>query len=327
MKQLFIAWTTYIRRPESMKSHFQYELVFMRPFFTRKFLKPLNYLIHSVHTSLLLMHKRPKVLWVQIAPTPLLYLAALYKLFNRRAVVVADCHNSMYHPPWIIFPWAIALLNYCNIVLVHNDMMYKKALRFGIRKEKLFILETRPAQLGIEQQYEQGFKGATIVMPCSFDSDEPIETVFEAARLIPKINIIITGNTNRAIGKHSLIDAPNNVTLTGFLPKSKYDRLLHSVDAVMGLTTSGDVQLSAANEAVGAGKPMVLSNTPLLRRLFYKGAVYVDALNPNSIAAGCQEVIEQKEILAAQVQLLNNERCEKWLLQAKNIFTSIGITI
>lgn len=323
MSQIFIAWTGFMRRPESMQSHFNYELIFIPPIFTRKFLKPIDYINKSYHTLRLLFRKQPEAVWVQVAPTPLLYMAFLYKLFYRKTHIIADCHNSMFRPPWIRFPWAVYLLNCCQLVLAHNEKIIEKAINYGVKKEKLFILEDRPAEIGKEIVHNAEISAPLILLPCSFDSDEPIHVVFDAARMMHDINLVITGNTDRAKGRHDLRNAPDNVRFTGFLPKPEYNVLLHAADVVMGLTTRDDVQLSVANEAVGARKPMVISDTPLLRSLFDKGAVYVDSLDAAAIARGCIEAVNHKEQLIIEAQLLNKERNNRWLNQAQQLFSII----
>jgi glycosyltransferase involved in cell wall biosynthesis len=92
----------------------------------------------------------------------------------------------------------------------------------------------------------------------------------------------------------------------------------------LGLTKLEGIQLSVANEAMGAGKPMVLSNTELLQRLFYKGAVYVDCLNPQSISKGCQEALLKKNELAKEVSELRAERDQGWQEQVNQVAATLS---
>ena len=444
MKQLFVAWTPFIRRPESMQQFFGYRLHFIKTDFGKKRLKPFEYAVKAAQTLALLIRSKPDVLWVQVAPTILLYVAFLYKwLFRPKMTIIADCHNSMYRRPWIKMPGAVALLNRCDRVLVHNSKVLENALSLGVDGKKLSVLETKPADLlagaedppsdGPEPHFGQeeagtvareGREPATdemkigepgagmpdaeetatgqpeadesdageaaagepvpgdaesgepttgepdaeeqgapapgageagrefsaqaaqagdaaaaavnpenspaaaaeagsgedkrpwVLLPCSFDKDEPIDVIVAAARLIPHIRIVITGNPAKYSGPQDLNRLPENVELTGFLPKAEYDGLLRSCDLVMGVTTRDDVQLSVANEAVGAGKPMVISGSALQRELFYSGAVYVDPLDPRSIAEGCLTALERIDELKAGVARLRRERNERWLRQA-----------
>src|SRR5690606_15699676 len=96
---------------------------------------------------------------------------------------------------------------------------------------------------GVMRRIKEGSR-PWVLLPCSFDTDEPIDVVAAAARLIPHIRIIITGNPVKYTGPQDLKRLPANVMLTGFLPKKDYNELLRSCDFVMGVTTRDDVQLS-----------------------------------------------------------------------------------
>lgn len=321
MKQLFIAWIAFHRRPVSMQSHFGYELKFLTFAFSKRFLRPLEYLVKSCKMLVMLLRDRPEAVWVQIAPTPVLYIAYLYKIFfNRKVIIIADCHNVMFRTPWVNSPFAIALLNRCELVLVHNDFVKEQALAAGVMSKGLHVLEDRPSTLECRATDERdGFPHPWVLFPCSFHTDEPIAAVLAAARLVPHITFVLTGDKIRAKGNHDLSDIPPNVILAGFLPTPKYDKLLCTTDAVLGLTTLEGVQVCTANEAVGTGKALVLSETKLLKQLFYKGAVYVKPDNPESIAQGCLEAISRKNELIPQIVELKTEREQRWLTQAEKV--------
>ncbi len=219
----------------------------------------------------------------------------------------------------------VYLLNRCQLVLVHNDWVEKQAVTLGVSSGCLYILED-PSVVTEQKEVQSKdiFPHPWILCPCSFNRDEPIPTILDAARLIPDITLVLTGNTNRAQGIHDLSNVPDNVKLTGFLPTGEFDNLLYTTDVVLGLTKLEGVQLSVANEAVGVGKPMLLSNTNLLKKLFYMGAIYVDCLDPNSIAKGCKEALSRKEQLTEEVLELRLKRKESWLMQAERVETFLN---
>lgn len=321
MKQLFIAWVTFIRRPDSMQDFFQYELCFVDVNYSKRIYKPIEYAVKTVKTWNLLRSKKPDILWIQLAPTLLLYIAVIYKyMFNKQLKIVADCHNSMMRPPWITMPFALRLLNRCDAVLVHNHVICDRALENGVKPERTILMETRPAKFQtdelLQETVEDKFPRPWVLFPCSFDRDEPIKEALEAAEFMPEVTLVITGHPHRAEGRHDLSRIPGNVRLAGFLPKKEFNRLLLECDLVMGLTTRNDTQLSVANEATGAEKPMVISDTPVLRSLFGKGAVYVKTTDSRSIADGWEEALRARDDLKVQVRQLNQERNEKWMKQA-----------
>jgi glycosyltransferase involved in cell wall biosynthesis len=318
MKQLFIAWVPFQRRSLSMQSHFGYELEFISFAFKSRLLKPLEYIFKAWKTLSLFLRLRPDVIWVQLPPNPLLHLAHLYKaLLSQKVIIIADCHNATLRSPWIKFPGTVSLLNSCDIVLIHNDAVKEQALMNGVGCQHLYVLETPPASVEnpkIENQ--ELFSHPWILCPCSFNQDEPIQAILDAARLAPEITFVLSGKVSRAKGIHDLSNIPSNVILPGFLPTAEFNSLLCNTDIVLGLTKLEGIQLSVANEAVGCGKPMVLANTKILNELFYKGAIYVNAIDPDSIAQGCREAFLKKNELSKEVRELALERKQRWLGQA-----------
>lgn len=326
MRQLFVAWVPFQRRSVSLKPYFGYELEFLSLTFKNRLLRPLEYFYKGLKTLLLFLSQQPQVIWVQLPSTPPLYLAHLYKvLFSRQITIIADCHNATFRPPWIRLPGTVTLLNRCDLLLVHNDWVKKQAIELGINSEHLYVLEDPVALVESKTVQKQDiFPHPWILCPCSFNKDEPIQSVIDSARLVPEITFVLTGNTARAQGIHDLSNIPPNVKLVGFLPTAEFDSLLCHTDVVLGLTKLEGVQLSVANEAVGADKPLVLSNTEILKKLFYKGAVYVDSLNPQSIVEGCQEAVLKKNQLAKEVSELKEERQNLWQEQVGKIRVVLG---
>ena len=332
MTQLYLAWTRYIRRPVSMKDHFQYNLVFVSPLFDTRLLRPVNYFVNSIKSFWYCLRQRPTIIWIQLAPTVLLYVAFLYKkLIDPEVRIIADCHNSMFNARWLSFPWALQLLNSCDLVLTHNDVVLKTALSLNVDPSRLHRLETKPAQIDCRSaenaentDQRSPYQRPWVLYPCSFDVDEPVSAVFKAARLMPEITLVITGDVARGSGIHDLTSLPPNVRLLGFISRSDFDRHVCMADIVMGLTTRDDIQLSVANEAVGAGKPVVISDTKLLRNLFYKGTVYVNPTDPASISDGCQHALMNRDSLTAEVEQLRTEKIHRWLGQAEQIDARIN---
>lgn len=321
MKQLFVAWVPFQRRSVSMQAHFNYELKFIAISFKNRLLRPFEYVIKSAKTLTLLLTRRPQVVWCQLPPTVLLYVSYLYKaLLKRDAIIIADCHNATFRRPWISLPGIVRLLNGCSLVLVHSEQVALQAKALGINPALVCLLEDPPSVIerspkAVAASDAANYPHPWALCPCSFNRDEPIEALIEAARLAPKVTFVITGKPSRAKGIHDLSNLPSNVVLSGFLPLERFDELLLSADVVLGLTKLDGIQLSAAVEAVGAGTPMVLSDTPLLKKLFYKGAVYVDSDVAAAIAEGTQKAIDSHESLTQAVSDLRGERHSAWLAQ------------
>src|ERR1035437_3732310 len=213
---VFIAWLKFQRRAYSMKSYFDYSLFFIYSQIKNKDLKIIDYLIKTAKTIYTLMTKRPKILWIQLPPTPLLSISILYKKLFKECLIVADCHNALFSDKWIRY-LNIKTINKVDIILVHNNVIKDIVLKMEIDKNKLFVLETKPAEKShLRIQLNHSISHPCILMPCGFWEDEPLSVVFSAAHKIPDITIYITGPMERAKGVHDLTRTPNNVKILGY---------------------------------------------------------------------------------------------------------------
>lgn len=302
-----------------MRLYFHYDLIFLSLSFKARLLRPLEYVMKFIQTLFLLVINGSKIIWVQIPPTPLLYAAYLYRAFVKGAIVIADCHNPVFDVPWISFPGALALLKRVDIVLVHNRVVQDKIVELGLEGKNVLLLEDLPASINCDRYSGGAQPNSYILFPCSFDRDEPIESVFEAALRMPEITLYLSGKIERATGLHDLSRIPENVSMIGYLPKDDFEEIFCNASAVLALTRFDDVQVSVASEAVGAEKPLIISGTNLLRSLFNKGAVYVDSFDPESIARGCRSALRRKNDLMEEMKQLKIDRCERWARQASKV--------
>jgi glycosyltransferase involved in cell wall biosynthesis len=86
-------------------------------------------------------------------------------------------------------------------------------------------------------------------------------------------------------------NAAANVHFTDFLPNDSYYALLDSAQSVICLTTRNHTMQRGACEALWKGKPIIISDWPLLREYFSNGTIYVD----NSASGIAQGVALMKE--------------------------------
>ncbi len=324
-EQLFLAWVRFQRRAVTMQSYFDYDLHHISLSFKQKFLRPFEYVVKAWQSLWLMLRKQPEIIWVQMPPAPLLYLVFAYKLlFNSQVKLVADCHNATFRAPWIKFPAVVALLNRCDAVIVHNHAVALQARDLGISPTHTQVLLDRVQPLGGGESFAEVAQRLELetpwfLIPCSFNADEPIAEILEAARQAPDLTFVLTGNPARAKGRHELSQAPANVKFPGFLPEGQFNALVYNATAVVGLTKLDGIQLSVANEALGCDRPMVLANTSLLQQLFPKGAIYVDPMDAHDLVAGCRQAQAESDRLTAEVIALKAERAEQWFASAAPI--------
>jgi hypothetical protein len=241
-------------------------------------------------------------------------VALLYRgIFNRRTTIVADCHNKMFRPPWSRFPLGIRFLSRCDLVLVHNDDVLKSAVALGVREARLLVVEDPPASFGpVRECSLEGIPRPWLVFPASFAEDEPLAELLAAAAEVPEISFVITGNTGNCREPELISAAPANVHFVGFLSVEKFDALITNCDAVIGLTRFDGIQLSVCGEAVGAAKPMLLSDTATLRRLFPGGSVFVSSERPTEIASGARNLVEKLAEYRKGAQAQRREILSRW---------------
>lgn len=326
-RQLFVAWVPFQRRSLSMQPYFDYDLEFIRLSFKYRWLRPFEYILKAQKTLSFLLARRPSLFWIQLPPNFLLHLSYLYqKILSPKTKIIADCHNATFRSPWIRIPGTVSLLNHCDLVIVHNQFVLDQAISLGIHPDKIQVLEDPPAQIAFSNQSStRRWPHPLVVFPCSFNTDEPIQEVLEASLLAPNITFALTGNPNRARGIHILSGLPTNVKLTGFLSESDFNHLLHEADVILGLTKLDGIQLSVANEAIGIGKPLVLSNTKTLSSLFNQGAIFVESSQPQSIAQGCINALRKADLLSHEAQSLRVEREKHWQKQADFILNTLAV--
>src|SRR5947208_2382364 len=219
---LVLAWANNSQRVYTMaaelggKASLQYEAKLAG----RYWLLPLRYLVQGWKTWRLLEQERPEVVIVQNPPIFASLTVALWCWWRgnsgpsgRRASYVIDAHTaSFHHPSW---RWSHPLLRFLSrravATLVTDNAALDTLGSWGARG--IFLVNALPTlspPTGLI-----GSEGEERVAVISiFDSVEPIEEVFAAARLLPQVSFYVTGDPKRAPSR-LLKQKPENVTLTG----------------------------------------------------------------------------------------------------------------
>jgi glycosyltransferase involved in cell wall biosynthesis len=155
------------------------------------------------------------------------------------------------------------------------------------------------------------FKVAVI---CSFASDEPIEEIIEAAKILSETtSFFVTGDSSRlrtgmlAAWEHTA----TNVLFTGFLERREYFELLKSVDAIMVLSKRYHNMLSGAHEALALEKPLITSDWPPLRNYFSSGTTYVNN-SVKGIVNGVTSAQLEKNRMGEEMRILKQDKIVQW---------------
>jgi len=271
-------------------------------------------------TLWVLLRCRPELVFVQ-NPSVVLALFALFMRLVFRFRLVVDSHNEGLRPFYRHHNWLLPIYFWvqkkADLTIVTNDQLAKEV---GSNGGNPFVLEDPIPQM--KPTADTTLKGTyNIVFVCTFEKDEPYEEVIASARYLdPSICMYITGKYQKA--PPNLIEsAPANILFSGFLSEQEYVNLLHSSDIVMDLTLMQNCLVCGAYEAVALGKPLILSDTPVLRNYFYKGVVYT-ANSSRAIAKSICNIIASHRKLEHEMRELKNELEVAW--QTKfNEFTKI----
>jgi len=317
-RSLFISWSPFSRRIASMEPFFNFETRYFPPPVARKWLKPLGYFRQAFQTARTVLEVRPEEVWLHCPPTFLPHLLLALRPFAGPYRLVADCHHRAFVPRWRRIPGVIGAINRCDVILVHNVEALPTAEALGVDMTRTVMLEDPPPLAIAPAPAPAAPAGEPpyVLTPCSFSDDEPIPILLAAARLLPEARILITGSRRKAEGLGFTRDAPPNVRFTDYLPLQEFERLLNGAAVVMGLTDAEGIQLSVANEALGADKALVLSDTRILRAMFADAALFARN-TPEDLAARLREALARRPELEARSAALKARRLQDWRVPAE----------
>lgn len=242
----------------------------------------LRYAVLSVRTTLLLVrHRRARAV---IAQNPSIVLAYLVVVFGRvlDMQVAIDAHNAALDPPGGPFVARLAhrLMALTPLTIVTNEALAERVRGFGGRP--VVVPDPFP-----QWESDAAVDPNLITVICGWGRDEPITEIVGAAALLPHLEFAVTGRPDDRI-EH--LDVPRNVRLTGRLPEDEYIDLLATSAVVVDLTTRENCLVCGATEAVALARPMVLSDTAVLRSRFGPGARFA-ANDAASIARAVESAL------------------------------------
>jgi glycosyltransferase involved in cell wall biosynthesis len=320
MKITFIAWTRYHRRSELLAQHLGATIHYIQYWQPGKLLQvPVKYLtqalkalvrypVQTLRTWRVLRRERPDVVFAQNPP---IFCVLVSFIYARRygAQYVIDSHTGAFlSPKW---RWSLELHRVLSrralMTIVHNKSQEKIVNRWGCR---YCVLAFTPGDYPAGEHFP--FDGQfNVAVISTFEEDEPLDVVFEAAGRLPEVNFYVTGDSKR-IAPRLIAKKPDNCRLTGYLSYDRYVGLLRGVDVVIDLTDQDHTLLMGGFEAVSLGKPLITSDWPVLKDYFSLGTVHI----PNTVEGVCEGVRRarlghdtlQRDILRLRDQLENEWR-------------------
>jgi hypothetical protein len=291
----FIAWTPTPGRAVDIAAALGGEA---RSFYWRgivdRRLIPLRYLVDAFRTAWYLGRRRPQAV---IATNPPLFPALIAYAYSKVARIpfLLDSHTASFglagdELSRRMLPVHSWLAPRAAATIVTGDELGAVARSWGARPA--IVHEPPPA-------WEVGPAGPLgprprVLFAGMMAGDEPLEEVIEAARLVPELDVRVTGDLRKR--PPGLMEgAPPNVEFVGLLPTPEFAKAVGGADVILSLSTERVSVMRTAYEAVYAARPLVIPDRPMLRELF-PYAVHVD-LSPGGIAAGLRSAAARHDEL------------------------------
>jgi glycosyltransferase involved in cell wall biosynthesis len=266
-----------------------------------------KYLTQSVATLLVLLRFRPRRVIVMSPPIVACLPVWLYaKVFGAHYAIDAHTATFIDHR-WRKLDFLARFLTRAARTTLVTDPHWKRIIEAWSARCDI-VTDVRvefpaPAPLPLPH-------GDKIAVVCTYTFDEPVETIFRAASLVPEVSFHFTGSWKR-LPPEIRATKPDNVHLMGFLPDAQYVTLLTTCTAVMSLTVLDHTMQRGAYEAAYLGRPIVTSNFELLRRSFPTATVFVDN-TPESIASGIRTICADSERYRAEATRLREFKRRGW---------------
>jgi glycosyltransferase involved in cell wall biosynthesis len=309
LKTTYISWAPYCSRSDNTARELggTSHMVYRESFGSRRATVWLKYLAQALDTFRILPRERPDAVFVMSPPVFAVLTVWFWSRLHRVPYVV-DAHTAAFlHPRWKYFQRLHnALCRRAATTIVTNDFLAAQLRSAGAH---VTIIRDVP----VEYRGTSDFRPEgpfTVAVVCSFNDDEPVAEILGAAAQLDDVRFYVTGNP-KYLDPSLTASLPRNVTLTGFLSDEAYGSLLTHADAVLTLTTRDHTMLRGAYEAVYQGTPVIVSDWPLLREAFGRGAVHVNN-TADAIASAVRAVRTHRDRYKAEVVELRREKLALW---------------
>jgi glycosyltransferase involved in cell wall biosynthesis len=277
----------------------------------------IKYLGQAMQTWWILLRDRPDAVFVMTPPV-VAGLAVYPYCALRRIPFVVDAHTAAFlGPRWRHFQWLQHwLCRRAATTIVTNTHLAALLAEHG--SDATILADVPVKYPNATTAFDKSAFSVAVI--CSFDYDEPVDIIWETARALPDVRFHVTGDPAK-LSPTLRSDVPSNLLLRGFIDNAAYGQLLREADLVMAVTDGKHKMLRGAYEAIYEGTPIVISDSPMLREEFGKGAILVDN-DARLFAAAIREVqanLAKYREEAAELRQFKRERWErnKDLLRSK----------
>jgi len=299
---VFIAWTARPARVYEIADAVGAEAKILAASSRTKLTVPFRYLRQALQTFFFLMRRRPDTVMVVNPPVIAAAVVTFYSRFTKTRVIL-DSHPGGFGAQGDHisgrFQW---LHRWCvrraAAVMVTTRDWVQLVNSWGGRA---IVVHEPPPAFEVAPPELRPTIGRVLYVTI-FAPDEPLQEVVDAARALPDIEFLITGDPRKCPA--SIRDrVPDNVVFVGYLRGDDYVRALTEADVVLALTTEPTSVMRAAYEAVYAYRPLLVSDWPALRETF---PLAVPVRNDGQSIA--EAVVDTLNDYDSQVQLLREAR-------------------
>jgi glycosyltransferase involved in cell wall biosynthesis len=254
------------------------------------------------------MAERPDAVLVMAPPVIAALPVWLYSRLTRIPYGI-DAHTAAFlHPRWSRLQWLQhAISRAAATTIVTNEHLATALRSTGAH---VTIMRDVPVEFPRHVPFPLDEGHFSVAAVCSFNDDEPVPAILEAAARLPDVRFYLTGDPRR-LAPELRAALPSNVRLTGFLPDGQYGFLVAHAGVVLTLTTRNHTMLRGAYEAIYQGTPVIVSDWPLLRDAFQRGAVHVDN-TPEAIASAVSTIAADAEAYRAGARELRQQKLAIW---------------
>jgi glycosyltransferase involved in cell wall biosynthesis len=267
---------------------------------------PYKYLVQTAMTLRVLLRRRPRLIFVQSPPSVATWVVAAYAVVTGADYVI-DAHSAaMLARRWNRPRWLNRLVRRRALVTIVTNEHFAGQLEAD--GATALVLRDIPTSFptAAEPELPEGFHALVVN---TFNFDEPLDEVLEAARRLPDVTFHVSGRAERH--PRVVATAPPNVEFTGFLADEDYHALMKRADVVMCFTSRDHTMQRGACEALSLGRPIITSDWPLLRTYFHRGTVHVDN-TAAGMAAAVEEVRHNHAHYVAEIERLREYQQDQW---------------
>lgn len=314
-KTVFLVWASYHRRSELLAEHFGAKIFYITYGKRGNVIDTIaKYPLQALFTWRILSVEKPDLIFVQNPPIFCAMVAYLFGLCYGSKYIIDSHTGAFLTPLWRKFLWLNRWLSRRALMtIVHNK---SQEITISNWKCPYCVIGFIPGKYPEGEQFL--FDGKfNVAVISTYGDDEPLVKIFEAADYLSDVDFYITGTPKKNL-RSILTQKPDNCHLTGYLTYDKYIGLLRGADVVMDLTTRDQTLLMGGFEAVSLGKPLIVSEWPVLKDYFFAGTVFV----PNTVQGISKGVRQaQHDLLAMErdVEYLRDLLQQEWEKQFKGL--------